>query len=193
MVGRPQGVAPFVSRFSAFTSYTGVDSSPQVAWTSPMDARRASLLSRFLSMRYGTAIAVVVLVLTLNSTLLFFSQLLQQSNARLYHHGEGKSYMSINVASDLHEHDQEDADASASPSAVFGGAMKTISAAFDNIAGTNQEHIVNAPVIDIVYTWVNGSDPRQIKCASLPSFHIPFHRSAGILTSNSTPLNSNSP
>jgi hypothetical protein len=128
-----------------------------------MDARRASLLSRLLSMRYGTAIAVLVLVVTLNSTLLFFSQLLQQSNARLYHHGEGKSYMSINVASDLHSHEQEEANEALSPSAVFGGAINTISAAFDNIAGANQEHILNSPTIDLVYTWVNGSDPRQIK------------------------------
>jgi len=136
------------------------------------------MLTRFLSLKYGMVVAVVVLVFTLNSTLLFFSQLLQQSNARLYHHGEGKSYMSINVALDRAEKGQLGETNVLSPSSVLGAAVGSLSSVVDNISGKSQEHIIVSPSVDIVYTWVNGSDPRQMKGSRrrfLLEFSLPLH------------------
>lgn len=37
----------------------------------------------------------------------------------------------------------------------------------DNLVGKSFSHYLSHPPIDIVYTWVNGSDPRQITGAPL--------------------------
>lgn len=115
-------------------------------------------------MRLGTPIAFLVLVLTLNSTLLFFSHLLQQSSSRLYHHGEGKSYMNIHIATspDSAEHSQG-ASYDSSPTAFLDSAVGALSTSFDNLAGANFEYRLKSPPVDIVYTWVNGSDPRHAR------------------------------
>lgn len=123
-------------------------------------------MSRFLSLKYGTVLAVVLLLVTLNSTLLFFSQLLQQSNAKLYHHGEGKSYMNVNIASNYDEEEEEDGKKVLSPTSVLGATVGSLAAVVDNISGKNQEYVMSSPPVDIVYTWVNGSDPRQIEGSS---------------------------
>lgn len=42
----------------------------------------------------------------------------------------------------------------------------------DNISGKNMEHIMAFPPVDIVYTWVNGSDPRQIEGMSFTLYPV---------------------
>lgn len=125
-----------------------------------MNARSAPFIQRFLSLKYGTPIAVLILILTLNSTLLLLSNLLQQSTSRLYHHGEGRSYMSVNVATQGHTGHEGDLSSN-SPSSLFEAAVSALPSYSDNIAGQNQEEVLGALPVDIVYTWVNGSDPRH--------------------------------
>lgn len=126
-----------------------------------------SILLKILSWKYGTLISIVVLVITLNSTLLFFSQLLQQSTSRFYHHGEAKSFMSVNI--NVHADSPEGHHTS--PSEAISNAFASIAAFFeDNIAGSSSTHALCSPPIDIVYTWVNGSDPKH--AAGLYSLNI---------------------
>jgi hypothetical protein len=145
-----------------------------------MDARRMSFIQRLLSLKYGTAVTVLLLVITLNSTLLFLSQLLQHSNARLYHHGESRSYMGINVAGDRTTEGHEIENTELTPSSALRSAVSSLSSAIDNISGRDQQHILNSPPVDIVYTWVNGSDPKQIKGSF---FETSFHRFCFQITS----------
>ena len=135
-----------------------------------MNHRSVSFIRRFLASKFGTPIAVLILVITLNSTLLLLSQLLQQSSSRNYHHGEGRSFMSVNIAS-RHEGDHHDSKSSASS---ILDAVSSSRVSLDNIAGANMEEVMSFKTVDIVYTWVNGSDPRHAKGSFSNFFHFIF-------------------
>lgn len=124
-----------------------------------MNSRNTTFIKRFLASKYGTPVAVLLLVITLNSTLLLLSQILQQSTSRLYHHGEGRSFMSVNVDA-RPDGDHHDSKTSASSILDAVSSTKTVT---DNIAGRNMEEAMAFQPVDIVYTWVNGSDPRHAK------------------------------
>jgi hypothetical protein len=101
---------------------------------------------RLLRAKWAPAVAVVLLVLSLNSSLLFFAQVLHKSNAK-----DGlnpSSVLKINIIG-------EDLDDSADHVDWK-----------DNLVGKSFFNYMSYPPTDIVYTWVNGSDPRQITGAS---------------------------
>jgi hypothetical protein len=45
--------------------------------------------------------------------------------------------------------------------ALFGFIWWRVSSGTDNLAGKSYEHEMSFLPIDVVYTWVNGSDPAQ--------------------------------
>lgn len=97
---------------------------------------------RLLRAKWAPALAVVLLVLSLNSSLLFFAQVLHKSNAQ-----EGLNPTSIFKINVVGEDNYGNADHVNWKDNLVGKSF------FDSLA---------FPPIDIVYTWVNGSDPRQI-------------------------------
>lgn len=112
----------------------------------------STVLRHALSWRYGSLTMIILLVITLNSFFLLLSQILQQSSSKTYHHGEVNSIMGIHI----NERDSEEKSTSKS-------FQSAISSFMDNIAGIDERKILCSPEIDIVYTWVNGSDPRQVQ------------------------------
>lgn len=69
--------------------------------------------------------------------------------------------MGINVLSDHHDERPGNEKNEVELTSSWHSAVRALTTSTDNISGKNQEHIMTFPPVDIVYTWVNGSDPKQ--------------------------------
>jgi hypothetical protein len=98
---------------------------------------------RLFRTKWAPPLATVLLIITLNSFLLFFAQLLHTQKTG------GRSLLDINLI-------QKRAMAGV-------GVLSADHIDWtDNLASTSFADSLIPEPIDIVYTWVNGSDPRQM-------------------------------